>query len=83
VLKPDGVFASIAVPVPDPPEDATQRFCAVYVRFDAERLAKFMQDMIGTGRTMPVARRFPLKEVAAAHRLMEAGGVCGKIVLTP
>jgi len=82
VLKPDGIFASIAVPVPDPPEDATQRFCAVYVRFDAERLAKFMQDVIGTGRTMPVARRFPLEEVAAAHRLMEAGGVGGKIVLT-
>ena len=82
-LKPDGVFASVAVPVPDPPQDASQQFSAVYVRFDAERLARFMQDMVRTGRRMPVARRFPLEDVAAAHRLMEAGGVGGKIVLAP
>lgn len=30
----------------------------------------------------PIARVFPLSEAAAAHRLMEAGGYLGKIVLT-
>lgn len=83
VLKPDGVFASIAVPGIEPPEDATQRVCSVYVRPDPERLSRFILDMVKTGRVIPIARRFPLNEVAAAHRLMEAGGVGGKIILTP
>lgn len=83
VLKPDGVFASIAVPAAVPPDDANQRFCAVYVRPDPQRLVRFMNDMVRTGQTMPIAHRFPLDQVGAAHRLMEAGGVGGKIILTP
>lgn len=83
VLKPDGIFASVAIPAVVPPDDASHRFCAVYVRFDADRLSRFMRDMIKTGRMMPVAHHFSLKDVAEAHRLMEAGSVGGKIVLRP
>jgi len=39
--------------------------------------------MIYNHRTMPIARAFPLSDVAAAHRRMEAGGVGGKIILMP
>lgn len=33
--------------------------------------------------TMPIARRFPLERAAEAHRLVEAGGLRGKVVLEP
>jgi NADPH:quinone reductase-like Zn-dependent oxidoreductase len=82
-VKPRGVVASIAVPPPDPPPGATQRFTALVVRFDRARLERFARTMLATGRRMPVARILPLTEVAQAHRLMEQGGVGGKIVLVP
>jgi NADPH:quinone reductase-like Zn-dependent oxidoreductase len=31
---------------------------------------------------MPVARRVPIAQAAQAHRLVEAGGLRGKVVLT-
>lgn len=77
-VRPDGIVASIAMPPPVPPAGATQRFCSLIVRFDRERLERFMRD-----HTMPVAHRLPLEETGEAHRLLEAGGVGGKIVLQP
>lgn len=82
-VKPDGIVASLAMPLIVPPAAATQRFCSVIVRFDGERLARFIQQMPGTGHAMPIARQFRLDEVASAHRLMEEGGVGGKIILVP
>lgn len=77
-VRPDGVVASIAMPPPVPPPGATQRFCSLIVRFDRVRLERFMRDHV-----MPVAHRLPLEQVEKAHRLIEAGGVGGKIVLRP
>jgi NADPH:quinone reductase-like Zn-dependent oxidoreductase len=34
-------------------------------------------------RRMPIAHRLPLTAIARAHRLMEQGGVGGKILLLP
>ena len=82
-LKPQGAFASVAAPAPVPPPHATQRFSNVIVRFDQARLCRYIADMIRLGRTAPIAHRLPLSQAAEAHRLLEAGGVGGKILLLP
>ena len=58
-------------------------------RSDAEKsalirdFAETVMPLFASGRLLPVIDRVvPLEEVAAAHRLMEAGGHFGKIVLT-
>lgn len=81
-LRPDGVLASTAFPPPTPPAESTQRFVALVVRFDRERLQRFAQERV-SGLQMPIAHRLPLSEVARAHTLMEQGCVGGKIVLVP
>ncbi|MBT8765044.1 alcohol dehydrogenase catalytic domain-containing protein [Metapseudomonas boanensis] len=81
-VKPDGVIASTAFPPPTPPAGSTQRFVSLVVRFDGPRLERFSREMSGKLK-MPVAHKLPLAEVAEAHRLMEQGGVGGKIVLVP
>ncbi|GAB3625610.1 Narbonolide/10-deoxymethynolide synthase PikA2, modules 3 and 4 [Pandoraea terrae] len=81
-VKPAGVVASIANPSPKPPSESTQRFVSLIVRFDGPRLQRFAREM-PYKIPMPVAHKLPLTEVAQAHRLMEQGGVGGKIVLVP
>ena len=47
-----------------------------------DRIAGLDRDDVAAGRiSMPIARRLPLAAAAEAHRLMESGGLCGKIVL--
>ena len=82
-VRPDGIVATIAVPLPDPPPGSTQRFCALTVSFDRARLERFLREWAAGRVSLPIARRFALSEVAAAHRLMEQGGVGGKILLIP
>jgi NADPH:quinone reductase-like Zn-dependent oxidoreductase len=50
---------------------------------DGARLAKIVDSVARGAITMPVARRLPFSSAAEAHRLMEAGGLAGKIVLEP
>jgi NADPH2:quinone reductase len=82
-VNPGGTVASIAVPAPAPPADSTQRFTSLIVTFDSDRLSRFARDLGIKNRRMPVAQQLPLTDVAKAHRVMEAGGVGGKIVLVP
>lgn len=82
-LRADGVFASTAFPPPNPPVASTQRFTSLVVSFDGPRLQRFARELAEKRREMPVARQLPLAEVAQAHRLMEQGGVGGKILLIP
>ncbi len=56
---------------------------SLVVSFDPPRLERFARDLSAMNRAMPVAHILPLSDVALAHRLMEQGGVGGKIVLTP
>ncbi len=42
-----------------------------------------MYDWFATGKALDVARIFPLEEAAAAHHLLDDGGVIGKIALKP
>lgn len=61
-------------------------FFPVYVRTYANERAKLdelrAQAENGT-LTLRVARTLPLEQAAEAHRLLEAGGVRGRIVLEP
>ena len=50
---------------------------------DGQRLRELLEDVAAGGLMVRVVQRLPLEQAAAAHRRMEAGGVQGKIVLTP
>lgn len=68
------------------PEDAQQRNPAVtivrvYARPDASKVREFCDDVRDGIFSLPIGRRMPLREAAAAHELAQAGGA-GKIVLT-
>jgi NADPH:quinone reductase-like Zn-dependent oxidoreductase len=82
-VKPGGVLASVASPAPLPPVGSPVASAPVWVSFDGPRLAKFAADLRANGWTMPVAMKLPLAEAAKAHTLIEAGGLGGKILLTP
>lgn len=82
-VKPDGIVASIAMPPPEPPAAATQRFCSLTVTFDRARLERFLAEWAMGKRALPIAHRLPLAEAAEAHRIMERGGVGGKVLLVP
>jgi NADPH:quinone reductase-like Zn-dependent oxidoreductase len=69
---------------PDPPEpDRDIRFESFLVEPDPAAL-RVLTEQLATGalRTR-VARALPLDEAAEGHRLVEAGGLHGKVVLTP
>jgi NADPH:quinone reductase-like Zn-dependent oxidoreductase len=57
------------------------QFFAVHA--DGMRLAQLLADVAAGRIVVPVARRLPLAEAAAAHRLVEAGGMGGKVILEP
>ena len=56
-------------------------FFAVHV--DSERLAALARTVADGGVTVSVARTLPFAEAAQAHRLVEAGGLGGKVILIP
>ncbi|XRQ07069.1 NADP-dependent oxidoreductase [Actinomadura welshii] len=54
-----------------------------WVRADARQLAH-LADLVDKGRLTPrVAQTLPLSEAAKAHTHLEAGGIRGRLVLTP
>lgn len=55
----------------------------VMVHKDTARLAALAQSVADGGLSVPIARRLPLDQAAEAHRLVEAGGTGGKIILEP
>jgi NADPH2:quinone reductase len=81
-LRDGGV--AVFVRHPDPPEpDRDIRFEVVLVRSDPAALRAAAQQLADGSLRTRVARTLPLEEAAEAHRLVEAGGLKGKIVLTP
>ena len=79
----DGGTAVFTRP-PDPPEpERGLRFETVLVRPDAAALRALAEQLsVGRLRTR-VAHVLPLEDAARGHRLAEAGGLRGKVVLTP
>jgi NADPH:quinone reductase len=79
------VGATVVTTRPTPPLDAARavRQDLQLIRHDRELLAQLV-GLLATGELRTrVARTMPLAEAAEAHRLVEAGGLRGKIVLIP
>jgi NADPH:quinone reductase-like Zn-dependent oxidoreductase len=79
-LVPGGSILTVAT-TPVNPEGlaATPTFFGFHP--DGERLAALIRDVVSGKVSMPVARRLPLTDAAEAHRLAEAGGLGGKVIL--
>ena len=72
-------FASV-FPAEASASNPTVEVTRVFAQPDASKLRKFADDIRDGKFVLPISRRMPLADAAAAHELMEAGGA-GKIVL--
>lgn len=68
-------------PIPAEGLAAPPLFFAVHA--DADRLAMLARAVADGALAVPIARAMPFAEAAEAHRLAEAGGLGGKVILTP
>lgn len=82
LVAPSGTIMTVAT-TPIEPEGIPVPVNFFAYRSDGARLAQIVASVADGSITMPVARCFPLSDAAAAHRLLEAGGVGGRIVLEP
>jgi len=79
-LKPGGRIRTVATTPIDPSGlDSAPEFVALEA--DAQELARLVGAVADGEVRYAVTRRLPLSQAAEAHRLMEAGGLPGKIVL--
>lgn len=82
LVKPGGVFVSTTTPGVVPP-GGTGRVVSVFARSDAAQLAHLAELVDAGDLRVDVSARHPLDDLAAVHRLAEAGELRGKVVLTP
>jgi NADPH:quinone reductase-like Zn-dependent oxidoreductase len=79
---PGGLIMTVSTTPIDPKGlAATPTFFAYHP--DGTRLDRILKEVAAGVITMPIARRLPLASAAEAHRLMEKGGLRGKIILEP
>jgi NADPH2:quinone reductase len=78
----DGGAAVFTRPVEDVPDNHGFRTEIVLVQPDREALVELVELVAGGQLRTRVARTFDLADAADAHRLVERGGVRGKLVLT-
>lgn len=81
-VKPDGVIATVST-TPIDPAGLPSKPIFVALHSDRDQLARLAQDVARGKLTIPVAKRLPLERAAEAHRLVEAGGQGGKVVIEP
>jgi NADPH:quinone reductase-like Zn-dependent oxidoreductase len=79
-LKPGGKIGSA---LGEPPEAKERGFAvqSFLTRFDSKRLGELAQAVADGTLVVPIAKRFPLADAAAAHELAEKGGTQGKVLL--
>lgn len=81
-MQPGGKICTVAtLPIPHEGLPAEPQF--MFYHADGERLRRIVDDVASARMTMPVSHRFALSNAAEAHRLLEAGGLRGRIVLHP
>jgi NADPH2:quinone reductase len=79
-LAPGGSIMTVSTTSIDPAGLSAIPIFFAY-RTLGSRLEGLLQDVMAGKVDMPIARRFPLTSASEAHRLMEEGGLRGKIVL--
>ncbi len=83
VVKPGGALVNTTVWMPAPSdEDRGVRGIDLFVRSDAEQLAKLVALVDSGELRVDVAERVPLAELAALHARAAAGAVHGKVIVT-
>jgi NADPH:quinone reductase len=81
-LRGGGTFVVLVAPFAPPPLRAT-RVVVQEVFADGGRLTE-LSALVDAGRlTLRVAQKLPLNDIATAHRLLDAGGLRGRLVLVP
>ena len=81
-VKPGGVFASVDGKPQNAAKYPSVKAMFVFSKFDRKTL-EFMAEAVRDGKlVIPISRKLPLSEAAAAHAAAEKGGV-GKILLVP
>jgi NADPH:quinone reductase-like Zn-dependent oxidoreductase len=81
-VAPGGRLLTLAGGVQgDPPEGVTVK--GVGVRYDAAALGEMAQMAVAGKLTIRVAQELPFEQAAEAHRLVEGGGLRGRVVLKP
>lgn len=81
-LAPGGrIVTAATTPIDQTGLSAAPFFMAV--RNDAAKLTEIVRIVAEGALAVPVAKKLPLSSAAEAHRLVEAGGTGGKIILEP
>lgn len=80
-VRPGGRFGYASVLPEHAAKDASVEVSRVFARPDPSKLREFAEDIRDGKFVLPISRRMPLRDAAAAHELLENGGG-GKIVLT-
>lgn len=81
-VRDGGVFVSATGPAAPPPERGI-RVESVRTEPDPAQLAELLDALAGGRLSTRVAGTLPLSEAAEAHRRLAAGGLRGKLILTP
>jgi NADPH:quinone reductase-like Zn-dependent oxidoreductase len=80
-IKKGGRFGYASVfPGDEAATNPTVEVTRVFARPDASKVREFADDIRDGAFTLPISRRLPLRDAAAAHVLMQKGGA-GKILL--
>ena len=80
-VRAGGRFGYASVLPDDAAKAASVEVSRVFARPDPSKLREFAEDIRDGTFVLPISRRMPLCDAAAAHELLEKGGG-GKIVLT-
>jgi NADPH:quinone reductase-like Zn-dependent oxidoreductase len=81
-LRKGGTIGSVLGPVKGA-EEADIQVKPMSALPDAARLSQLAADVAKGAFTIPISKRFPLREAAEAQKLAEKGGAGGKILLIP
>jgi len=82
LIRDGGVIVTTATPAAGDPDRAV-RAIGMQLRTDADQLAK-LAEMVDAGElSVEVSATYPLSQAAAVHELGAAGGIRGKVLLTP
>ena len=68
---------------PIPPEGLATAPSFFAVHADAQRLAALVRAVADGEIALPIDRTLPFARAYEEHRLVEAGGLGGKVILTP